>query len=192
MTSTGTGRTWVFGYGSLVAPTSLATTIGRSADTHDTAVAHLDGFGRRWNYGSLHLRGDWHHDGVDVVQGLVVSLGLVADSGDGCNGVVVRVTDDELAALDWRERDYDRTDVTELVSFERCSRSDRVVTYVPRLGAIARYEEARDGGRAGIRRSYWDLVGAAFADLGGDHHARYAATPPPGVPVVEMSLSMLT
>lgn len=192
MTSARARRTWVFGYGSLVSPTSLATTIDRAVDTHDTAVAHLEGFGRRWNYGSLHLRGDWCHDGVDVVQGLVVSLGLVADSGEACNGVVVRVTEDELAALDWRERDYDRTDVTDLISFDRGSRSDRVVTYVPRAGAIARYEEARDAGRAGIRQSYWDLVNAAFADLGDDHLDRYAATPAPDVPVVQMSLSMLT
>lgn len=192
MTSTAARRTWVFGYGSLVSPTSLASTIGRPVEPRHTAVAHLDGFGRRWNYGSLHLRGDWRHDGVDVVQGLVVSLGLVAESGDGCNGVVVQVSDDELAALDWRERDYDRTDVTDLISFDRRSRSDRVVTYVPRAGAVARYEEARDAGRAGIRRTYWDLVNAAFADLGGDHHDRYTATPAPDVPVVEMSLSMLT
>lgn len=186
------GRTWVFGYGSLVSPSSMASTIGRPVETHVTAPAHLDGFGRRWNYGSLHLRGDWHHDGVDVVQGLVVSLGLVADDGDGCNGVVVRVDDDELAALDWRERDYERTDVTDVITFDGATSSDRVVTYVPRTSAIARYEEARDAGRAGIRRTYWDLVNVAFTDLGADHHARWISTPPPDVPVVDMSVGQVS
>lgn len=190
---------WVFGYGSLVSPVSLASTIGRHVDPSDVVVAHLDDFGRRWNYGSLHLRGDWDHDGVTVRQGLVVSLGIVAAAGERCNGVAVRVTEDELALLDWRERDYHRTDVTDAVTAEvdrpfsggRPFSGDRVVTYVPRLSAIERYEAARDARRAAIRRSYWELVNAAFADLGGDHPTLYATTPAPDVPVVDISLSLL-
>ncbi len=184
--------TWVFGYGSLVSPTSMATTIGRTVVTDDVAVAHLDGYGRRWNYGSMHLRGDWHIDGTHIVQGLVVSLGLTAADDESCNGVIVRVTADELAQLDWRERDYERTDVTEQIRLEHGDPRGRVMTYVPRSSAIERYESARDAGRAGIRQSYWELVAAAFQDLGGDHHERYTATPSPDVPVVDMTLSMLT
>jgi cation transport regulator ChaC len=183
--------TWIFGYGSLVSPTSLAGTIGRDVSAHEVAVAHLDGFGRRWNYGSLHLRGDWHHGDVRISRGLVVSLGLVVAGEESCNGVIVRVSDDELAALDWRERDYQRTDVTDVIRTEDDRQVGRVMTYVPRPSAIERYEEARDGGRAGIRRSYWELVEQAFHDLGGDHGARYLATPAPDVPVVDMTLSML-
>jgi dephospho-CoA kinase len=192
------GDTWVFGYGSLVSPTSLATTIGRTVAADDVIVAHLDGYGRRWNYGSMHLRGDWHHDGVDVTQGLVVSLGLVAADTETCNGVIVRVTADELAQLDWRERDYQRTDVTDLIRLDHDHHHpehrpiDRVATYVPRPSAVERYEAARDRAQAAIRLSYWDLVNAAFGDLGGDHLARYAATPSPDVPVVDMTLSMLS
>ena len=166
------GDTWVFGYGSLVSPTSMASTIGRTVANDDVAVAHLDGYGRRWNYGSMHLRGDWHIDGAQIVQGLVVSLGLTAADDESCNGVIVRVTADELAQLDWP--------------------GGHVMTYVPRSSAIERYESARDAGRAGIRQSYWELVAAAFQDLGGDHHERYTATPAPDVPVVDMTLSMLT
>jgi dephospho-CoA kinase len=66
-----------------------------------------------------------------------------------------------------------------------------VLTYVPRQSAVERYEEARNTGRAGIRRSYWELVERAFHDLGGDHGARYLTTPAPDVPVVDMTLSML-
>jgi hypothetical protein len=65
------------------------------------------------------------------------------------------------------------------------------MTYVPRPSAIERYEAARDRRQAGIRRSYWELVSAAFGDLGGDHLDRYEATPSPDVPVVDMALSML-
>jgi cation transport regulator ChaC len=185
------GDTWVFGYGSLVSPASMATTIGRVVASRDVAVAHLDGYGRRWNYGSMHLRGDWHHDGSTVTQGLVVSLGLVVAGSETCNGVVVRVTADELAQLDWRERDYERTDVTDLTRRDDDRPTERVMTYVPRASAIERYEAARDRRHAGIRRSYWELVSAAFSDLGGDHLDRYETTPSPDVPVVDMALSML-
>ena len=183
--------TWVFGYGSLVSSSSLASTIGRRVGPDDVVVAHLDGYGRRWNYGSLHLRGDWRHDDIDVQQGVVISLGLVVAEGEHCNGVAVRVSDDELAQLDWRERDYERTDVTDLIRADRTGGTERVVTYVPRQSAIERYEAARDERRAAIRRSYWDLVGRAFADLGEHHSAVYATTPAPDVPVLEISLSLL-
>lgn len=185
------GDTWIFGYGSLVSPTSLASTIGRTVQPHDVGVAHLDGFGRRWNYGSMHLRGDWQHRGVEVTRGLVVSLGLDASPNESCNGVIVRITADELVQLDWRERDYQRTDVTDLIRREDGEQAIRVMTYVPRASAIERYEMARDRGHAGIRRSYWDLVDDAFQQLGGNHHDRYRATPAPDIPVVEMLLSML-
>ena len=185
------GDVWIFGYGSLVSPSSMATTIGRTVGADDVAIAHLDGYGRRWNYGSLHLRGDWRHDGVDVVQGLVVSLGLAASDSESCNGVIVRVTADELAQLDWRERDYERTDVTDQMRVDGETQPRRVMTYVPRPSAVERYEAARDGGRAGIRQSYWEVVSGAFRDLGGDHHDRYTATPAPDVPVVAMTLSTL-
>ena len=178
--------TWVFGYGSLVSPTSMAATIGRPVAAADTAIAHLDGYGRRWNYGSLHLRGDWHIDGTTVRRGLVVSLGLVPSDAETCNGVIVRVTADELAMLDWRERDYERTDVGDLIRRDDGEATDAVWTYVPRASAVERYEQARDQGRAAVRRSYWELVDDAFADLGADHRRRYAATPAPDVPVVDI------
>ena len=189
--------TWVFGYGSLVSPSSLAATIGRPIEPNDLVVTHLMGYGRRWNYGSMHLRGDWHHDGVTVRQGLVVSLGLVVADTEVCNGVAARVSDDELAKLDWRERDYERTDITDHVIAETeideidPFHGDRVVTYVPRQSAVERYEQARDERRAAIRRTYWNLVIEAFAELGGDHPERYAATPAPDVPVADISLNMI-
>ncbi|MFN3257705.1 MAG: gamma-glutamylcyclotransferase family protein [Ilumatobacter sp.] len=181
---------WVFGYGSLVSPASMATTIGRPVAAPDVRIADLAGFGRRWNYGSMHLRGSWSHAGVDIVDGLVVSLGLAAADTESCNGVIVRVDGDELAALDWRERDYERTDVSDRIRvLDGEAMSEPVVTYVPRPSAIERYERGRDEGRAAVRRSYWDLVHDAFAALGGDHAARLSATPQPDIPVVDITLA---
>lgn len=190
-----TAGAWVFGYGSLVSPASLERTIGRTIDARtDLRAAHLAGYGRRWNYGSLHLRGDWEHDGRQVAGGVVVSLGLETADDEVCNGTIARVTDGELAALDWRERDYDRVDVTDRVSldveFDAGVVADApIVTYVPRPGAIERYVAARDAGRAAIRASYWTLVDEAFGRLGGDHLRRYRATPDPDVPVASIRLT---
>ena len=182
--------TWVFGYGSLVAPESMARTLRRAVDpVAGWRVARLDGFGRRWNYGSIVLRGHWHHDGTDVRDGQIVSLGLTESSAEWCNGTAVRVDDDELARLDWRERDYQRTDVTDLVTVEGAPVDGRVVTYVPRRSAVERYEAGRDAGRAAVRREYWDLVHDAFARLGHHHLAQLVDhTPVPDVPVVEVTL----
>jgi cation transport regulator ChaC len=181
--------TWVFGYGSLVAPESVARTIGRAVERADGfAAARLHGFGRRWNYGSLHQRGDWHGPHGFVEQGIVVSLGVEQAPDEHCNGAVVRVTDDELALLDWRERDYERTEVTDRVAVDHEGFRARVVTYVPRASAIERYLVAREARRAAIRQSYVALVEGAFRALGGRHLDEYVAgTPDPDVPVLDFS-----
>ncbi|MGI9646311.1 MAG: gamma-glutamylcyclotransferase family protein [Ilumatobacteraceae bacterium] len=188
---------WVFGYGSLAAPESIARTIRRPVQRErDLLAADLAGYARRWNYGSLQLRGDWQHEGTDVVGGVVISLGLTADDGDATNGALVRVTADELAELDWRERDYERTDVTARITLDdgRAGRvlGEPVVTYVPRASAVERYEQARDDRRGAVRRSYWDLVHQAFDDLGAGHLTRFRATPPPDVPIADIKLTAPT
>ena len=182
--------TWVFGYGSLVDPDSLGRTLGRQVTPGlDFLGAELAGWGRRWNYGVGHVVGSWRRqDGVVLDDGVIVALGVVASVDETTNGIVALVSEVEIAALDQRERDYDRVDVTEAVTvIGEIGPDARVVTYVPRPSAIERYEQARDRGRAGIRSTYWGLVDAAFAVWGPDELARYrSSTPPPDVPVVAM------
>jgi len=184
--------TWVFGYGSLVDPESLGRTLGRQVTPGvDFLAAELTGWGRRWNYGVGHVVGTWRHaDGTLIDDGVIVALGVVAAPHETINGIVARVSGVEIAALDQRERDYDRVDVTASVTVrtEAFEPEARIVTYVPRPSAIERYETARDDGRAGIRSTYWGLVDAAFAVWGADQLERYrSTTPPPDVPVVAMS-----
>ncbi len=154
---------WVFGYGSLASPESIARTIRRPVHRErDLLAAELAGYARRWNYGSKQLRGDWHHDGTEVRGGVVISLGLAVADGEATNGAIVRVTADELAELDWRERDYERTEITALITLDDGrpghAMGDRIVTYVPRASAVERYERARDDARAAVRRTFRELV----------------------------------
>ena len=186
--------TWIFGYGSLVSPTSLASTIGRTVTPGvDRHVVRVAGYGRRWNYGSKSLRGDWETDGgAPVRSGVVVSLGLVEAPDESTNGVIFEVDDVELAELDWRESAYDRIDITDRVTVldatgERTPDAP-VAVYFPHPSSIERYEEHRDAGTAPIRRSYWDLVDEAFVELGGDHADRYRRTPAPDVPIADIRL----
>ncbi|MGA1440859.1 MAG: gamma-glutamylcyclotransferase family protein, partial [Ilumatobacteraceae bacterium] len=182
---TGT-RTWVFGYGSLVSPGSFGATIGRRLRVGpEFVVARLDGFGRRWNYGIRGFEGvsaGW--DGAERTWTLV-ALGVTVSPSETVNGVVAPVSTDELAALDRREREYDRVDVTASIGGVDVRDGDRVVTYVPRPAAVARAASAHSERRAAIELRYSDLVLGAFADLGPAHRERHRAAPPDeGVPVV--------
>ncbi|MEP6296473.1 MAG: dephospho-CoA kinase, partial [Ilumatobacter sp.] len=148
---------WVFGYGSLVSPASLARTIGRLARPgRDFHAAVLGGFGRRWNYGVGHVSGSWtSDDGTRVDDGTIVALGLVRADDEAVNGAIASVTEAELADLDHRERSYDRVDVSDLVAVAEGVDLGglAVFTFVPAVDAVERYERARDAGTAGIRRT---------------------------------------
>ena len=183
--------TWVFGYGSLASPASLARTIGRLARPgRDVHPATLDGYGRRWNYGVGHVTASWTRpDGTEVTDGTIVALGIVGSPGESVNGVIASLTEAELSDLDHRERDYDRVDVSDSVVLG--DESDLgglpIVTYVPRSSAIERYESARDAGTGGVRRTYWELVEDAFGVLGDDQLRRYReSTPEPDVPIIDL------
>lgn len=195
-----TPETWVFGYGSLVSSASMARTIGRVVDPADVAVAQLDGYGRRWNYGAMQVRANWTHRATAVADGVMVALGLEVSATECCNGVVVRVDADDLVGLDRRERNYDRTDVTDLIRIDDPvpdvatgrAHGARIVTYVPRPSAVEHYLAARDAQRAAIRQDYWDLVDDAFEVLGPRHLVQYRTTPAPDIPVVEMTWSLIS
>ncbi|NBS30300.1 MAG: gamma-glutamylcyclotransferase [Actinobacteria bacterium] len=184
--------TWVFGYGSLVSPVSLGSTIGRLPQRGvDFLAAECRGWERRWNYG--YLIDPTRYTGNEVSRiDTVVALGIAPVADAVMNGVIAAVSESELAYLDERERRYEQVDVTSSVALLEGEASnvsiDRVVTYVPTQGPITDYVEARDRGRAGIEIRYWNLVNNAFDELlpgAGDRFR--STTPEPDVPVVDVS-----
>lgn len=179
---------WVFGYGSLVSPASMARTIKRVAEPGvDFFEAELAGYGRRWNYGVEHIVATWTlDDGTAIDDGVIVALGIIESANDAVNGVIASLTDAEMAYLDRRERNYDRVDVTSVIT-TAAETSDPIYVYVPRVSAIERYESAREQGIAGVRRTYWDTVESAFGEFGDEQRDRYrSTTPDPDVPIVDI------
>tara|TARA_B110000908_G_C9885365_1_gene284437 strand:- start:123 stop:560 length:438 start_codon:yes stop_codon:yes gene_type:complete len=139
----------------------------------------------------MHFVGRWKRsDGTDIDDGTIVALGVVESAGEAVNGVVASVAGDELGNLDRRERNYDRVDVTDLITVldDDGGTVDGVIyTYVPRPASVEAYETARDNGTAGIRRTYWEQVDAAFAAFSSEQVERYrASTPDPDIPVVDL------
>lgn len=183
---------WIFGYGSLVDPSSFGATIGRALrPSVDFFEAELTGYGRRWNYGVMHSSATGPGPDGMLVDYTLVALGVVRAPDETVNGVIGWVQPEELALLDHRERHYDRVDVTEQTAVRGAPElTGSIAVYVPRDEAVAHYERARDAGRAAIERRYWDLVDHAFAKFGAQSLARYrATTPAPDVPVMSLSRS---
>ncbi len=180
---------WVFGYGSLVSPDSFGQTLGRRPRLGvDFFEAEISGFGRRWNYGSLRATGRAPDDSGVVREWAIVALGVTRAAGETVNGVIGWVSNDELVGLDRREAYYDRVDVSMVASvIGPIEIASPIVTYVPRTEPVERYERARDRGEAAVDRRYFDLVDAAFADLGADRRERYhATTPAPDIPILAL------
>jgi len=88
MSHGGTGL-WVFGYGSLVDPSSFSATIGREMQPGvDFFEAEVAGLGRRWNYGVLHTSASGPGPSGAMIDYTLVALGVVSAAEETVNGVV--------------------------------------------------------------------------------------------------------
>jgi hypothetical protein len=173
---------YVFGYGSLAAWAA-----------HASAPAELDGARRVWGVAM---------DNREAIPGYKVFL----DPADGSrppvhvafldldltggapgepsvNGILVAVDAVALAAFDRRERNYERTDVTDRVA----GAPGRVWAYTGSAGGRARLAAGLRQGTAVVSRAYLDGVREAFARLGDGQAERFrATTQPPPAPVREL------
>lgn len=106
-----------------------------------------------------------------------------AGPGADVTGMLLRVPAATLRALDRRERNYVRCDVTDRAD----PAAGRVWAYLGRADARARCARAREAGTAAVARPYAAQVRAAFAARGAAALAAYeASTAAPGMPIVDL------
>jgi cation transport regulator ChaC len=181
---------FVFGYGSLVSPGSVARTLGHEIDKDVFDQAILAGWTRRWNVGSdkeSHPERTFHLDDGSEFRGLTVALGIEEDPDSRCCGAVFPVDPADLTLLDTRERNYVRIDVTDRVTWAGKPVHCVVYTYQPTDRAVERIDDARRTGRdIRVRDGYVRVVEQAFDSLGRLDTYR-STTPGPEFPVVVMS-----
>ncbi len=106
------------------------------------------------------------------------------DPASVVNGLCLPVDDFILEQLDRRERNYERTDVSDRVA----AGGARVWAYLGMAAARERLAEGRRTGAAVIDAGYVRTVEAGFAALGEDELAAVRASLAPGhLPVVELT-----
>ena len=176
-------RIALFAYGSLVAPASVAHTLGRRPVPVPVTL-------RRWRRRWSQVRDNLAVEKTfATVQGemprWILGLNLEPDdeSGEAPNGALIEVTESELERLDLRELRYDRVDVGAEVMADH--EFDRVVTYSAKP---AHFAPAPPPGGV-ILASYVRAVESAFTGLGdGQLDLFRCTTGPPPVAVVEATL----
>ncbi len=157
---------FVFGYGSL------------AADLAGGHPAELRGYRRCWGvamdnsaeiegYKHYRLRSDGSRPAV-----CVAFLDVVTDAGATTAGVCVAVDTEQLPALDHRERNYGRVDVTGLVPAARGT----VWAYVGTDAGRRRLADAREAGLAVVSRDYLERTRAAYEALGTSALAEFERT----------------
>ncbi len=191
----GHARQFVFGYGSLVSPPGPP--VQRRWSEHGF-VADLAGFRRFWGV-AMDNRRDLagykyytdHRGRRPEVFVAFLDVCPAEEPGAAVNGLCLPVDEAGLAALDRRERNYERIDITERIITGRLGASDpigsavRVWAYVGSEAGRDRLRQGRAAGRAVIHAGYLQAVRAGFARLGEDEHrASRASLDPGGLPVV--------
>lgn len=178
---------FVFAYGSLVHD------LGEGSELH---LARLRDHRRAWNVAMDNARtlpGYKYY--LDARDGSrpdvhVTFLNLLPAPGEAVNGVLVPVDRERLRALDRRERNYRRREVTSAIEPPRAGGPTpaRVWTYFGRPGACRRFEQGMSAGRAVVDRAYLDGVLRGFAALAADASAEFErSTDPHGCRVLELT-----
>jgi dephospho-CoA kinase len=170
------GCVYVFGYGSLV-------TLRKSLQTRRSEFVpvsgRLHGYRRCWGVAMNNWEGgDGAKHWLDPESGgrpriRVAYLDIYEQPGSAVNGLALPVDADRLAALDAREVNYRRVDVT--AAFDG-NLAGRVFTY---MGLDAARERCRLGveeGNAFVSRSYLSEVRRAFERLSPEAPAEFDRT----------------
>jgi cation transport regulator ChaC len=186
LSNDGRGQQYVFGYGSLLERWHGAPQEAQLAPTQ----CELSDYRRTWNVAMDNSRTiagyKYYVDPISKARRdwFVVFLNIVPSPGAHVNGLLFETDDKLLSKLDARERNYERVDVSHLVS---PTVAGTIWTYVGTPAAVDRFEAGCRTNRAVISREYHDGVVADFARLGADAVARFQAlTDPPPCPVIDL------
>lgn len=176
---------FVFGYGSLVARSGRVPTRGRHPGGF---VVDLPGHRRTWGVAMDNHRDipgyKYYTDAAGRRPAVYVAfLDLVPEPGACVNGLCLPVDGAGLEALDRRELNYERVDVSDLIDAGGAS----VWTYVGSPPARERLRFGRSAGLAVIDAHYLAAVRAGFAWLGAAEERGCAGSlQPDGLPVVPL------
>lgn len=101
---------YLFGYGSLINPRSVESTIQRQINKTDLECADLVGFCRVWNFvTNVMLEGR-----IDPLS--AVFLNIQPDQDTRANGVLIPMEEKEFLRMDKREKGYERILITDKIS----------------------------------------------------------------------------
>jgi hypothetical protein len=181
------GREFVFGYGSLAA---LADGVAPARTPRaEGFVCDLPGYRRHWGVAMDNRRdlpGYKHYtDELGRRPAVFVCfLDIEIDPRGSVNGLCVPVDGWRLAALDERERNYERVDVSASVD----AGGARVWAYAGARASRLRMRWAVAAHRAVINARYLETVADAFAAFGAGELERCAPSLAPGrLPVVPLT-----
>jgi Gamma-glutamyl cyclotransferase, AIG2-like len=181
------GREFVFGYGSLAAPPDGV--VASRARRADGFVCDLRGHRRQWGVAMDNRRDLPGYKHYTDARGerppvFVCFLDIVLDPSSSVNGLCVPVDPARLAALDARERNYERLDVSRSVD----AGGARVWAYVGRRASRLRMRRAVAAGRAVIDAGYLSAVTDGFRALGaGEWEACAPSLGPGSLPVLALT-----
>jgi hypothetical protein len=170
---------YVFGYGSLV---ELSTPLWIGEVAHQPIAGRLHGFRRSWgvamnNWDAAVTAKHWVDPGSgEKLQIRVAYLDIEARRGATVNGLAVPVDESRLAALDAREGNYERFEVSRAF---RPVAPGPVFVYRGLEAARERRRQGAAGGDVYISSEYLDQVQRAFSALGPDALAEFEQTTGP-------------
>lgn len=145
---------YIFGYQSMLAEGSLASTVGTRTGVEDYVPARLTGYVRDWQAVrdfSANPRKRYVHTADWRPAGRVAFANLNPDPDHAVNGLCHRVATDRLGELDFREQGYARVEV-----------GDRLMPYPghrldPGLPCYTYIDLAPDPRPASVSRAYYDM-----------------------------------
>lgn len=106
----GAGEVYLFGYGSLICPDSVARTLGRNINADQLTPVWLNGYERGWTVHDVARFDD------EANPTPTAFLNITPHAGRRCNGIAVPVSMEDLEGFDRRERSYRRIDVSALIT----------------------------------------------------------------------------